>query len=71
MIAAFTRDDIGRLVYYIHLNGTKDAGRLKYFNNHTKVALVVYNIGNSTDKEWQKLGATATDYYDLSLPAWA
>jgi len=64
-ITKLTDKDIGRWVIY-KPSLKNQTGKIKSFNNETKVAFVVYKANNNWDLDhWKDYTAQATKYQDL------
>jgi hypothetical protein len=59
----FNDSDIGMYITYVP---TGEIGRLKQFDNNSRVAWVVYKCGDNWD-QYQNYTAQATDYIALSV----
>lgn len=72
MIKELTDRDLGRWIYYEGGAGERENGRIKSFNNETRIAFVVYNANGNWDADhWKDYTAQSTKYDDLVWPEWA
>lgn len=67
MINKFENSDIGKWVTY-KTNFEEERGKLKSFNNETKIAWVVYKANGNWDAgHWKDYTAQSTKYEDLVI----
>lgn len=62
----FTEEDIGTWVTYVDGTGEEEKGKLKYFNNETRTAWIVFKAnGNWDGDHWKDYTAEGVFYSDI------
>ncbi len=60
-----TDRDIGNWFTYVSFDG-EERGKLKFFNNETETAWIVYKANNNwDDDQWKNYTAQSTKYSDI------
>lgn len=61
-----SESDLGQWFTYIDGTGSEEKGKLKNFNNETRIAWIVYKCNENWDGDhWKDYTAQATNYSDI------